>query len=90
MGTGESEEHAAHSVEEHTALLISEDGVLEVRFLLVVDDLLNVLTLVLDGSLDGRQVITLLNLAEVWRTKWQGARREQWVLFVTCSRCLGE
>ena len=63
MGTGETEEDVSHLFEQRTALLIGEDGVLEVRLLLVVYNLLDVGTLLPDSRFDDWQVIALLNLA---------------------------
>lgn len=65
MGTGESVEDACHSVEQHATLFEGEDGVLEGRLLLVVDNLLDVGTLLLDSSFDSRKIVTLLNLTEI-------------------------
>ncbi len=42
VGTGETEEDVSHLFEQRTALLIGEDGVWEVRLLLVVYNLLDV------------------------------------------------
>lgn len=62
MGTGETEEDVSHLFEQRTALLIGEDGVLEVRLLLVVYYLLYVGTLLPDSRFDGWQVVALLIL----------------------------
>lgn len=71
MGTGKTEEDVSHLFEQRTALLIGEDGVLEVRLLLVVYNLLDVGTLLFDSRFDGWQVVALLNLAEVRSTEWK-------------------
>ena len=73
MGAGETEEDVSHLFEQRTALLIGKDGVLEVRLLLVVYNLLDVGTLFPDSRFDGWQVIALLNLAEVRSTEWKTA-----------------
>ena len=80
VGAGQTEEHARHAVEHHATLLIGEDGVGEGGFLLVVHDLLDVGALYLDGLLDGRQVVGLLNLVEVGRSKGQATLLQQRVL----------
>ena len=80
VGTAESEEHIADILEQHTAVLVGEDGVGEGRFGLVVHYLLDVLTLLLDRRLDGRQVVGLLDACEVGRSKGQSALLEQRVL----------
>ena len=73
MGTGETKEDVSYLFEQRTALLIGEDGVLEVRLLLVVYYLLDVGTLFLDSRFDGWQVVAFLNLAEVRSTEWKTA-----------------
>ena len=83
MGTGETEEDVSHLFEQRTALLIGEDGVLEVRLLLVVYNLLDVGTLLPDSRFDGWQVVALLNLAEVRSTEWKTALCLKRILTVT-------
>ena len=73
MGTGETKEDVGHLFEQRTALLIGEDGVLEVRLFLVVYNLLYVGTLLFDSRFNGWQVVALLNLAEVRSTEWKTA-----------------
>ena len=91
MCTCESVEHIDDTVEHYAALLIREDSVLECRLLLVVDNLLDVFTLILDGSLDCRQIVGLLNLAEVGRAKWQAALLQERIRTIgtraLCKRC---
>ena len=80
MGAGESEEDVAHTVEQESALFESEDGVLEGWFLLVVDNLLDVLMLALDGYLEGRKIVALLNLAEIGSAERQSALYEKRIM----------
>ena len=80
VGAGESEEDVAHTVEQESALFESEDGVLEGWFLLVVDNLLDVLTLAIDGYLEGRKIVALLNLAEIGSAERQSALYEKRIM----------
>ena len=89
MGAGKTEEHTGNTLQQHTAVFVSEDGVLEGWLLLVVDYLLDVGTLFLDGSFDGRKVVAFLNLAEVRSTERQAALHQERVLTVA-ARILGE
>ena len=88
VGIGKAEEDAANAVEQDTTLLESENGILESRLLLVVDDLLNVVALDLDGCLDGRKVIALLDATEIGRTEGQITLHQKRVL-LTRTRRLG-
>ena len=89
MCADESVEHVDDAVEHYAALLIGEDSVLECRLLLVIDNLLDVFTLILYGSLDCRQIVGLLNLAEVGRAKWQAALLQKRIRTIG-ARALGE
>ena len=89
MGTGESVEDACHSVEQHATLFEGEDGVLEGRLLLVVDNLLDVGTLLLDSSFDSRKIVTLLNLTEIRSSERKVALLQERIL-TTAARILGE
>ena len=89
MGTGKTEEYVGNTIQQHTAVLISEDGVLEGRLLLVAYNLLDVGTLILDGCFESRKIITLLNLAEIWSSEWETALLQEWIL-TTAARILGE
>ena len=89
MGTGKTEEYIGNTLQQHSAVLVGEDGVLESRFLLVADDFLDVGTLVLDGSFDGRKVVTLLNLAGIRSSERKAALLQERIL-TTAARILGE
>ena len=86
MCAGKTEEYIGNTIQQHTAVLISEDGVLEGRLLLVADDLLNVGTLFLDASFEGWEVVALLNLAEIRGTERKAALYQERVL--TLAACI--
>lgn len=80
MGTGKTEEYVGNTIQQHTAVFISEDGVLEGRLLLLAYNLLDVGTLILDGCFESRKIITLLNLAEIWSSEWETALLQERIL----------
>ena len=74
------EEDATDAVEETSAVLEGQDGVLEGGAVGVVGNLLDALALLLHGSLEGRQVVGGLDLAEVRCAERQLALRQQGIL----------
>ena len=81
---GQGKEHAAHAVEQSSALLVGQDGVLESGRIGIVHDFGNVVAVLLDGCLEGRQIVSGLDLAEVGCSVRQRALLQQGVLL----RCL--
>ena len=75
VGTRQSEEHIRDAIECYPTLLIRQDGVLEGGCLLTFYNLPDLLTLLLNSRLDGWQIVSLLDLAEVGCAKRQVARR---------------
>ena len=82
MCAGKTEEYIGNTVQQHTAVLISEDGVLEGWLFLVADNLLDVGTLFLDTCFEGREIVALLNLAEIWSAERKAALNQERVLTV--------
>ena len=80
VSLGEGEKHAAHAVEQAVALVEGQDGVLERGRILILHDLLDVVTLVLDSRLEGRQIVRDLDLAEVGRAEGHLTLLQQRVL----------
>ena len=80
VGLDNSEEDAAHTVEQTAAVLEGQDGVLEGGRFLAVDNLLDVVALLLDSCFEGRQVVGNLYLAEVGGAERQRALLEQGIL----------
>ena len=100
VGLYQGEEDAADAVEQSSALLVGQDGVLERGRVLTVHNLLDVLALLTDALLEGRQVVGRLYLAEVGCAVGQLALHEQWILTLClltgikgchhcCSHCDG-
>ena len=77
VGTHEGIEDACHPVERDTALLVGQDGVFEGGLFLVGHYLVHFLALLLDSSLNGRQIVGWLDFAEVGRTIGQRACQQQ-------------
>ena len=86
MCTGKTEEYIGNTIQQHTAVLVSEDGVLEGWLLLVADNLLDIGTLFLDASFEGWEVVALLNLAEIWSAERKTALYQERVL--TVAACI--
>ena len=86
MCAGKTEEHIGNTIQQHTAVLVSEDGVLEGRLLLVADNLLDIGTLFLDTCFEGREIVALLNLAEIRGTERKAALYQERVL--TVAACI--
>ena len=86
MCAGKTEEYIGNTIQQHTAVLVSEDGVLEGRLLLVADNLLDIGTLFLDASFEGWEVVALLNLAEIRDTERKAALYQERVL--TLAACI--
>ena len=85
MCAGKTEEHIGNTIQQHTAVLVSEDGVLEGWLLLVADNFLDIGTLFLDTCFEGREIVALLNLAEIWSAERKTALYQERVLAVaTC------
>ena len=69
VGIDEGKERATDALEQASALLKGQNGVLERGRVLAVNNLLDVVTLLLHGRLEGRHVVGILNLAEVGGTE---------------------
>ena len=80
VGLNDGEEHAADAVEQPSALLVGQDGVLERSRVGAGHDLTDVVARLPDGLLEGRHVVGGLNLAEVGRAEGQVALGEQRVV----------
>ena len=80
VGLDNGEEHTAYAVECLAALLEGKDGILEGCRVLVLHDLGDFIAFLLDGSLEGGQIVSGLYHAEIRRTKRQGALLQQRVL----------
>ena len=78
------------TVEQTVTLLKGEDGVLERGRVRALHDGLDILAILSDGSLKGRQIVGVLNLIEVGGTKGQLALHEQRVLMLSLlASCKG-
>ena len=86
MCAGKTEEYIGNTVQQHTAVLISEDGVLEGWLLLVADNFLDVGTLLLDTCFEGREIVALLNLAEIRSAERKATLYQERVL--TVAACI--
>ena len=86
MCAGKTEEYIGNTIQQHTAVLVSEDGVLEGWLLLVADNLLDIGTLFLDTCFEGREIVALLNLAEIRGTERKAALYQERVL--TLAACI--
>ena len=86
MCAGKTEEYIGNTVQQHTAVLISEDGVLEGWLLFVADNLLDIGTLLLDTCFEGREIVALLNLAEIWSAEREAALYQERIL--TVAACI--
>ena len=86
MCAGKTEEYIGNTIQQHTAVLVSEDGVLEGWLLLVADNLLDIGTLFLDTCFEGREIVALLNLAEIRGTERKAALYQKRVL--TLAACI--
>ena len=86
MCAGKTEEYIGNTVQQHTAVLISEDGVLEGWLLFVADNLLDIGTLLLDTCFEGRKIVALLNLAEIWSAEREAALYQERIL--TVAACI--
>ena len=75
-----------NTIQQHTTVLVSEDGVLEGWLLLVADNLLDVGTLLLDASFEGWEIVALLNLAEIRSAERKAALYQERVL--TLASCI--
>ena len=62
---GQCKEHTTHTVEQASTLLVSNDGVLEGGRIRTIDDFGNLVAALLNGLLEGRQVVRGLNLTEI-------------------------
>ena len=82
VGLYQGKEYAGYAVEQASALLVGQDGVLEGGRVRAVDNLLYVVALLLDGSLERRQIVGDLNLAEVGGAVRQLALCEQGILML--------
>ena len=80
VGLGQGEEHAAHVVEQAAALLKSHDGVLEGGRVGIADYLGDIVALLLNGRLEGRQIVGGLDLTEVRRPIGQLTFSEERIL----------
>ena len=80
VGIHQGEERASDTVEQLATILERQDGVLERSRVRTIHNLLDVLALLLDTSLEGREIIGRLNLAEIRRTKGQRTLCQQRVL----------
>ena len=76
----EGKEHTAHTVEHTSTFLIGKDGVLKRCGISILHDLLDIVTLLLDGSLEGRHIVSGLDLTEIRCTKWLSALLHQGIL----------
>ena len=73
VGTRQGEEDVRDPSEQGSALVVGQDGVLERRPLLVVDDVGHLRALQVDSSFDGRNVVAGADLAEVGSPEGQRA-----------------
>ena len=80
VGFDKGKEDAAHTVEQSSALLEGQDGVLEGGRLLAVYNLLDVFTLVLDSCLESGQIVRRLDGVKVWNVVGRVALLQQRVL----------
>ena len=69
VGIHQREERASDTVEQLATILERQDGVLERSRVRTIHNLLDILTLILDSGLEGREIIGRLNLAEIRRAK---------------------
>ena len=86
MCAGKTEEYIGNTIQQHTAVLVSENGVLEGWLLFVADNLLDVGTLLLDASFEGWEIVALLNLAEIRSAERKAALYQERVL--TLAACI--
>ena len=80
VGFDDGKEYAADVVERLAALLEGQDGILEGGRVLILHYFGYFIAILLDGSLEGGQVVGRLYLAEVGSAEGQGALLQQWVL----------
>ena len=62
---GQGKEHTTHMVDHATTLFVSKNGVFKCGRIGIVDYRRNFLTLLLNGTLEGRQIVAGLNLTEI-------------------------
>ena len=77
VGFHQSKEDARDTIEHPPTLLKGEDGILESGRILVLYNLGYLVAFLLNGSLEGRQIVRGLDLTKVGCTKRQGALLKQ-------------
>ena len=80
LGLCQSKEHTAYTVEQTIALLKGQNGVLERSRILVLHDLCDVITSLLESSLKGGQIVGGLDLTEIRCSKGNFTLLQQGVL----------
>ena len=78
----QGKEHTRDTVEQPSALLKRQDGILESRRIFRLHNLRNVLPLLLDSQLKGWQIIRCLNLVEVGGAKGQSTLHQKRILLL--------
>ena len=73
VGLGQGEEHTTDAVEQSSAFLVGQDGILESSRVCIIYDSLDVVACLLDSELKSRQIVFCLNLGEVRGTKGECA-----------------
>ena len=74
------EEYGCNTSQLPTTVLERQDGILECGRVLIVDNGLDIVARLLHGSLEGRHVVSHLNLTEIWCTKRQRTLCQQRIL----------
>ena len=80
IGFGKRKEHTAHTIERTSTLLEGDNSVLERGRVLTLHDGLDVLTLLGDGSIESRHVVSHLDLVEIGGAKGQLTLHQQRIL----------
>ena len=80
VGIHQGEECATDMIEQLTAVLEGQDGILESRRVGAVHNFLDIVALVLDSGLEGWQIVSGLNLTEIGSAKGQRTLSQQRIL----------